>query len=154
MKVFDEELLNLRSCSILDKDFVYQTKKIAMKPYIEKIWGSWDDEFQTERFNKNFNPQFTQIVQYLEKDIGILIVEEELDTFQVDNIQILPEYQNRGIGSFLLIQIIKKARKIGKSVTLQVLKTNPDAKKLYERLGFEEVGGTEFHFQMKNSVTL
>ena len=154
MKVFDEELLNLRSCSILDKDFVYQTKKIAMKPYIEKIWGSWDDEFQTERFNKNFNPRFTQIVQYLEKDIGILIVEEELDTFQVDNIQILPEYQNRGIGSFLLIQIIKKARKIGKSVTLQVLKTNPDAKKLYERLGFEEVGGTEFHFQMKNSVTL
>ena len=149
MGIFDENLLNLRPCLISDKEFAYQTKKTAMKPSVEKIWGEWNDEFQRRRFDKNFNQDNTQIVQYSGIDIGILIVEDETNSIQVDNIQILPEYQNRGIGSFLLIQIIKKAKKTRKTVTLQVLKTNPDAKKLYERLGFEVIGETEYHYQLR-----
>ena len=139
----------MRPCLTSDKDFVYQTKRITMEPYVVKIWGVWDDVFQKGRFNKNFNVDFTQIIQYRGKDIGIFIFEDEPNSIQVDNIQILPEYQNRGIGSHLLNSIISKAKDIRKSVTLQVLKTNPKAKKLYERLGFKMLRETEYHFQMK-----
>ena len=151
MNMFEEKLLNMRPCLESDKDFVYQTKKITMKKSVVKIWGVWDEVFQKDRFDKNFDSNITQIVQYLKTDIGIFVVEEFSDRFQVDNIQLLPEYQNKGIGSFLLISLIKKAKKIGKSVTLQVLKSNPEALKLYERLGFKNIKETEFHFQMKRN---
>ena len=149
MKIFDESLLKLRPCLISDKEFVYQTKKITMKPYVKEIWGEWNEEFQRGRFDTNFNVDNTQIVQYSDVDIGVLIIEENTHAIQVDNIQLIPEYQNRGIGSFLLITLIKNAMKVGKSVTLQVLKSNSKAKNLYERLGFNLIKETEFHFQMK-----
>jgi ribosomal protein S18 acetylase RimI-like enzyme len=149
MGIFDERLLRVRPCLISDKEFVYETKRIAMSPSVEKIWGKWDEGYQRGRFNKFFNPDLTQIIQYSGQDIGALIVEDEPNSIQVDNIQILPEFQNRGIGSFLLIQIIKKAKKSRKTVTLQVLKSNLDAKKLYERLEFKVIRETEYHYQLK-----
>lgn len=149
MRSFDKNLLTLRSCKNSDKEFIYNTKKITMRAYVEKIWNVWDEDFQKERFNTNFNIDLTQIIHYLGKDVGILIVDENSDSIHVNNIQILPKYQNLGIGSYLLQKIIAKAKHSGKSVTLQVLKSNLKAKKLYERLGFKIIKDADYHFQMK-----
>lgn len=141
--------LFLRPCLIEDKDFVYNVKKSTMKSYVEKSWGVWDENFQRRRFNRNFNLDNSQIMQLNGEDIGILIIEENPMVIQIDNIQILPDYQNEGIGSMILTNIIQKAVKKGKTVKLQVLKTNPKAKKLYEHLGFFVEDETEFHFLMR-----
>jgi len=63
-------------------------------------------------------------------------------------IQLLPEFQGRGIGSDLILRELAHAKALGKPLRLQVLRANDRARALYERLGFRVVGETEHHFMM------
>ena len=76
------------------------------------------------------------------KPIGRLYVHRQPTDIRVVDIALLPKYQNKGIGGFLLKNIMAEGKKHHKTVSLHVEKTNP-ALKLYERLGFKrkaEVG--------------
>ncbi len=61
------------------------------------------------------------------------------------NIEILPDYQGRGLGAAIIHGIIAEADAHHLPVRLQVLKINP-ARRLYERLGFVITGETETPF--------
>jgi|TARA_B110000263_G_scaffold209121_1_gene191060 ribosomal protein S18 acetylase RimI-like enzyme len=65
------------------------------------------------------------------------------------SIQLLPQHQDRGIGTSLIDVLFKEARDEGKRLTLQVLKVNDRARQLYERLGFSTVEETDTHYLMK-----
>lgn len=55
----------------------------------------------------------------------------------IHDLVVLPEYRGRGIGSALLDEAERRARAAGSSrLTLEVLDSNRDAKRLYERCGF------------------
>jgi ribosomal protein S18 acetylase RimI-like enzyme len=55
----------------------------------------------------------------------------------VHDLSVLPEYQNRGIGTRLLTDAERRARASGCSkLTLEVHATNTAAQRLYERFGF------------------
>ncbi|PWF99398.1 ribosomal protein S18-alanine N-acetyltransferase [Levilactobacillus bambusae] len=59
----------------------------------------------------------------------------------ITNIAVVPDYQNRGLGHFLMGVMIKKARQLNyKTVSLEVRVSNQRAQDLYESLGFEKVG--------------
>ncbi|MCM0598705.1 ribosomal protein S18-alanine N-acetyltransferase [Periweissella fabalis] len=59
----------------------------------------------------------------------------------ITNIAVLPGWQCRGIGSFLLNVIIDKARQINAcQVSLEVRVSNTKAHKVYSELGFESQG--------------
>ncbi|QBO37482.1 ribosomal-protein-alanine N-acetyltransferase [Periweissella cryptocerci] len=59
----------------------------------------------------------------------------------VTNIAVLPEWQRKGIATFLLNTIIHKATKIdAKQVSLEVRASNEKAQKTYASLGFESHG--------------
>jgi len=52
-----------------------------------------------------------------------------------------PEWRERGIGSALMIEALERFRAAGDDhVLLDVNINNPDAARLYERLGFRQVG--------------
>jgi len=54
---------------------------------------------------------------------------------------VLPDYQNKGIGSGLLSHIEEQARSIGyKSIRLDVFSENPYALRLYEKKGYVKRG--------------
>jgi len=61
---------------------------------------------------------------------------------------LVPEYRGKGIGSQLLKDIFVKARKINKPIRIHVEKYNP-ALRLYERLGFNQIGDTGVYFLME-----
>ena len=67
------------------------------------------------------------------------------DKYEIGNICILPECQNRGIGTEILKELLEK--NADKIITLQYFKSNPVGR-LYERLGFKVVGETSYHYQM------
>ncbi len=69
--------------------------------------------------------------------IGRLRVILPGDEIHVAGIQIHPSYQGKGIGSKVLGIVIEEAETADLPVTLEVGKDNPDAKRLYERLGFQ-----------------
>ena len=141
--------IKLRPCFPMDGEFYYNVKKITLKTYVEQTWGVWDEEYQRERHKMNFSPEYTKIIQFHGTDIGILAIQEESESMEVHNIEILPEYQNKGIGTHLLVNIIQQAAEKRKSITLQVIKSNLKANKLYQRLGFKVESETETHFRMK-----
>ena len=85
------------------------------------------------------------------KMIGVYAVHttENGDLF-INEISILKDYQNQGIGSNILKQQLAENHKKGIRTILQVFKDNP-AKHLYEKLGFKIYGENETHYQMENT---
>ena len=74
--------------------------------------------------------------------------EIENNTFEIGNICIKPEYQNKGIGTAVLKEIMFENK--GKSIRLQAFKINEKAIRLYERIGFKKVDETKTHYVMIN----
>ena len=81
--------------------------------------------------------------------------ETQAGEFYIDSLGVSPAHQGKGIGSKLLeFLICEKVIKERKTLGLLVDKTNPDAKKLYLKLGFKSVtekklmGLTLEHLQM------
>jgi ribosomal protein S18 acetylase RimI-like enzyme len=59
------------------------------------------------------------------------------DHLRIECLAVAPEARGKGIGSQLLSAVYTLAKKEGKtSVSLEVVDTNPDARRLYERQGF------------------
>lgn len=141
--------LNIRKIQETNRNFIYNVKKITLKSYIEQIWGKWDDEYQRKRFNDNFVLEEFHIIQYEGKDIGILSSKEKGTRIDVYNIEILPKYQNRGIGTEILKKILNKAKLNKLNVYLQVYNINKDAIRFYKRLGFIKYLETETHYKLK-----
>jgi ribosomal protein S18 acetylase RimI-like enzyme len=57
-------------------------------------------------------------------------------------IAVLPEHTGKGVGTQLIAHVLEAAKALYPSVSLSVRATNP-AKRLYERLGFRVVEGSE-----------
>ena len=68
------------------------------------------------------------------------------NTFEIANICIMPEYQNNGIGTAVLKEILFENN--DKDVFLQCFKESP-AMKLFERIEFGKIMETEQHYIMK-----
>ncbi len=141
--------ISFRQIKDEDFEFLREVHNAALKEYITQTWG-WDDDWQKQSFERNFNPDDGEIIVINGKDAGFLwVVEKETETL-LASIRILPEFQNKGIGTKLIKKLIGKSQKKNKPVRLQVLKINP-AKKLYKRLGFEIFAETKTHFLMKTA---
>lgn len=102
-----------------------------MRPYVE-LTHTWD----TKLFGKHFDPNKVSILQVEGRDIGMLNVEYTVDFIYLGDIQIIPEYQRKGIGTKILLSLIEEARKKCCPIQLKVLNGNP-ARKLCERHGFK-----------------
>jgi len=57
------------------------------------------------------------------------------DHLRVEELVVLPAFQNRGLGSYLLLRELDRARSLGLPVRLHTLRLNR-ALRLYERHGF------------------
>ena len=140
-----------RNCTLDDFDFLFELKKQNFKLYVDKIW-SWNDDDQKQRLKQDLKEhlQHKRIILLDNKEVGIYVVHitENGDLF-INEISILKEYQNKGIGRKILEEQLKENHKKGIRTILQVFKENP-AKRLYEKLGFKVYGETETHYQMEN----
>lgn len=141
---------SFRKCTLEDFDFLFNLKKENFKWYVDKIWG-WDEEEQKERLRQDLNEHLShkRIIIINNKLVGVYAVHttEKGDCF-INEISLLREYQNRGIGRKILEEQLKENKEKGIRTILQVFKDNP-AKKLYEQLGFKVYGETETHYQME-----
>ena len=64
-----------------------------------------------------------------------------LDEGQVANVAVSPEQRRQGIGRRLMEELIVRCLALGgSSISLEVRESNQPARRLYEGLGFQEVG--------------
>ncbi len=139
-----------RKCSLDDFDFLFMLKKQNFKKYVDNIWG-WNDEVQKARLKEDLDKhlQHKHIIIIDNKMVGVYawhITEE--GNFFINEINIIKEYQNKGIGSNIIKNTLDENRKNKVRTILQIFKDNP-AKILYERLGFKVYSETDTHYQME-----
>jgi ribosomal protein S18 acetylase RimI-like enzyme len=63
-------------------------------------------------------------------------------------VEIAVAHQSRGHGTSIIQELITSARNAGVDASLMVMKANPRARQLYERLGFLAIEETPTHFRM------
>ena len=94
-----------------DYKFVYETKKVVYKKYVEENWGKWDEQVQLEMFNnfiKEYGKEIKIIVSNNQK-IGFWHGEMLSDgNYEIGNICIIPDYQGKGLGTEILKNILKQ----------------------------------------------
>jgi ribosomal protein S18 acetylase RimI-like enzyme len=124
-------IVTLRPAVPDDAEFVLRVTEACMRAYAEQTWGAWNEALT----RASFDPATHRIIQCDEQDIGCLALHEWDDHLDLDKLYILPAYQNRGIGTRLMDDIVAQAAAAGKPVRLSVLAVNP-ARRFYERAGF------------------
>jgi ribosomal-protein-alanine N-acetyltransferase len=83
---------------------------------------------------------------YLAKDpdgvvLGFCSFWRVLDELHINNLAVLPPYRRGGIGSSLLSHLLIEGAALGaRRATLEVRRSNEDARALYERFGFSVAG--------------
>lgn len=80
--------------------------------------------------------------------IGRLDVDRRAEALHVIDIALLPERRGNGLGTALLMQLVEEADATHRPIRLRVDRHNP-AQRLYERLGFERIGGDELSWTME-----
>jgi GNAT superfamily N-acetyltransferase len=139
-------LITTRKVTEKDKEFLWNLKVAAMRPWVELVYG-WNDDAQYSYFLKNFRPKTMRIIRYDGQDVGMVELLERPEELFIARFEVLPEFQNRGIGTTIIQWAIDQAVAAQKTLRLQVFKINP-ARRLYERMGFVETGEKETHIQM------
>lgn len=140
----------LRPATDADYDFLYDLHAATIKASVDATWG-WDDDAQQLLFRERWNPAETQVVVVEDQDGGTLRLVENQDEVIINLIEIHPDYQNQGLGSTLIQDIITKAHQRSIPVLLSVLKANSAAYRLYERLGFEIIEEREERYMMRKA---
>jgi GNAT superfamily N-acetyltransferase len=123
-------------------DFIYRVKKEAYGEYITRIWG-WDENLQRKYFADDWEKQKPNVILYDNQPIGTICWTKKegpifSGRFFIEHFYILPEHQNKGIGSFVLKHFLDIADKAGAPENLMVLSINPAAS-LYIRAGFKVI---------------
>lgn len=93
--------------------------------------------------SKQLNNYFNIIVD--DKIIGCLLLTKNEDGKILDELYLEENYRNKGIGSDIIKNIIKK----NDTIYLWVYKENKKAIELYKRLGFNIIKETESRYYMK-----
>jgi ribosomal protein S18 acetylase RimI-like enzyme len=142
-------LFTLRPATEADYRWLWELKRATMRPYVEQTWGAWNDDAQEKFFRSTYRSDTIQVVEVDGRAAGLLHVEHHADAIFLANIQIASEFQNRGLGTAVIVALLEVAQRLQRPVRLQVLKVNTAAQRLYVRLGFKPIAETSTHQIMR-----
>ena len=79
------------------------------------------------------------VLELANERIGRLRIVRPGEQIYLAGLQILPPWQNQGIGTTVVVLVRAEAEAAGLPLRLDVERDNPDAKRLYLRLGFRVI---------------
>lgn len=133
---------------------VYASSRVAEI----SLWG-WTDEqqqqflrMQYEAQQRYYLQQYSKlrysIILFEGKRVGRIAVVRQAREWIIVDIILLPEFQNRGLGSSLMRELQREAVNKNTPIRLSVFADSP-AQQFYERLGFLPVAGNGVYIIMK-----
>ncbi|MBQ9854262.1 MAG: GNAT family N-acetyltransferase [Bacilli bacterium] len=102
------------------------------------------------------NP-FRKRIEYFDNDLSLGYLEYSLiyDRMEIDNIEVLEEHRNKGIGSKLMAHLISIAISYHVvNITLEVRVSNEIARNLYKKYGFREVALRKFYYGDEDGILM
>ena len=158
-QIGDEEIfraLSLRPATTADEAFLL--KLFASTRADELSLMNWDEnqkqvfitmqfKAQGQQYVMNYPHAEHRIVLWNGEPVGRLLLDRgELGLTLVD-IALLQTHRNKGIGTVLIQEIVKEALAAAKPIRLHVFCSSA-AKRLYERLGFSQIGEDAAYLEM------
>jgi len=134
-----------------DVAFAREAHHGAYRDVVLSQFGAWDDAAQDRYFDSDWLGARFDIILDADTPCGYTAVEYRSDDVHVRELVIHPQWQNQGIGTAFLKQVMDSAAQKGLPVRLGTFHRNR-ALKLYQRLGFREIGRTETHVLLEWST--
>ena len=152
-----DDLITLRPATAEDAAFIENVYKSSRGDDLRGL--GWDESRVDEFLSMQFEAQSTfdtadhehaidQVILYSNKPVGRLLIDSGDQELRCLDLAVLPDFRNRGVGTFLLRNLQNQAAKSRRSLRLQVIRFNR-AISLFERLGFIRTSESGTHFQME-----
>jgi GNAT superfamily N-acetyltransferase len=112
----------------------------------------WQFDLQRREYDVRFPDAEYYVILIDDCPAGRIWIGRDDRQIRLLDIAILPEFQNRGAGTLLLLRLIDESKRAGKALRHMVFVLNNDADRFYERLGFvviEEFGAYK-HMEWKD----
>jgi len=153
----------LRRATNRDLDFVFDLHRASFREYVEATWGVWDETDQRIRCLSTYvDSGQLQVVVVAGRDAGVLqrqpdtaefarefgLGEGERSNF-IELLEIAPEFRGQRLGTAIIWDLQGEAAAASRPLTLNVLRANPRAKALYERLAFRMTSEDDIRFFMR-----
>ena len=144
--IIPDEDITIRKATKDDLDFIVE---MELSTFSEKTKASYPGIPEYCKRDAKKYLDSTEIIMDDDERIGIYMAYMDGDAWFISSIALLPEYQNRGIGSALIQHDIDTHEKIQLYVDIY----NDKAKKLYEKLGFRVIEHDDDHWIMELDKT-
>ena len=145
--------VSLRPVTDADQEFlvgVYASTRAAELAQVD--WDDsqkdafirWQFAMQRQEYDARYPDARYELILVDGQPAGRIWVGTDDTQIRLLDIALLTEFQNRGVGAYLLRQLIDEARRAQKPLRHMVFMLNDNAHRFYERLGFvtiEDVGG-------------
>jgi GNAT superfamily N-acetyltransferase len=116
----------------------------AYRDVVERQFGPWDAEQQDRYFELAWDDASHEAIEYRGDLAGYCAIEQREHDIHIRELVIDPGFQNLGIGSTIIREMIGCAEERGVPVVLGTFIANR-AGELYERLGFVAFDRTDTH---------
>jgi ribosomal protein S18 acetylase RimI-like enzyme len=152
-----QDALSLRPVRTDDEGFLLQVYSSTREDEISKL--PWDNDqrnsfmqmqFAAQRadYSRRFPEGEHLIIILKDRRAGRLYLARSKDEIRILDIALLPEYRNRGIGSFIIEELRQEASESGRPVRIYVEQNNR-ALNLFDRDGFIIVQDIGSHFLLE-----
>lgn len=141
----------LRPVEADDSAALYELHRATMRTYIEDAYGTWNEDLQ-KAFHEAWmaHRRDTQVIEVSGLLVGVVDVEWREDDLYLARIEVSPELQNLGLGAAIIQGLIESGARGERALSLDVFGVNP-ARRLYERLGFQEIGLSKQKVHMRRA---
>jgi len=103
--------------------------------------GSWRAGFADWTRESIEDPSMSlNVIELYGRPVGRLRISRTAQALELNGIQLHPDAQNQGIGTAIITELQSEAASTGVPLELGVERDNPNARRLYDRLGFRKVG--------------
>jgi GNAT superfamily N-acetyltransferase len=105
----------------------------------KELFLRWQFDLQRREYDARFPDAAYNVILVDQQPAGRIWVGSDDEQIRLLDIALLPEFQNRGVGTALLERLKSKANRDGKPLRHMVFVLNNNAERFYERLGFKRI---------------
>jgi len=128
-----------------------RSAELAAVPWPETAKRAFLDQqfaLQHAHYLRHFADADFLIVETAQAPLGRLYLQRGAAQHVLVDISLLPAWRGQGMGTALIAQAQALAAAAGCALSLHVLHANPDAQRLYARLGFVAGDASDTHLEM------
>lgn len=115
----------------------------------KEMFLRWQLEMQRRDYEARFPEADYRLILFEGVPVGRLWVARTPEQIRLLDIAILPEFQKRKIGTYLLVNLIRESEATATPLRHMIFKLNTEARRFYERLGFRLVEDDRMYLLME-----